>query len=270
VGVSEEGEGRDLDGDGDTTDVVLHILDLGGVTFVNTGLAFPRSSPFDHDPPVRFACNDALGVFMVSEAETGRDVDEDGVEGEVSTWTFNRRTGVLKGLPFTHEVLVLDGDLAVIIADDGSGPALHVFDARDDSLATPAVGPSGVWGVRDGIVAFTRSEEGALDLNADGDASDPFVLQLYDADARRVVNAAFDVWPTGRACASCRDSRASASPRPSMEDSISTETATPRTSCSSRWTRGAAAHASRASAAPSSPMPSLLPTLPAGSTSCSC
>lgn len=193
VAASEEGEGRDLDGDGDSTDVVLQILDLGSGALANTGLAFPRRLPFDHDPPIPSGSNDSFAVFQVSEEETGRDLDEDGIPGEVTTWTFNRRTGALTNLATVHGGLAFGDDLTAFLTFDQAGGALHVFDGRDGSLTTLAVEPSALLAVQGSLVAFTRDEQGLFDLNADGDTSDFAVLHLYDADSGRVVNSSFTI-----------------------------------------------------------------------------
>lgn len=201
VSASEEGEGRDLDGDGDETGVVLQILDLERGSLANTGLAFPRRLPFDHDPPIRWGSNDSFALFQVSEEETGRDLDEDGISGEVTTWTFNRRTGALTNLLSVHGELAFGDDLAAFFKHDAGNEVLNVFDGRDGSLTTlpvePAVplAPSALLAVQGSTVAFTRDEAGVLDLNADGDVSDFAVLHLYDADSDRVVNTSFAIWP---------------------------------------------------------------------------
>ncbi len=202
VAASEEGEGRDLDGDGDKTGVVLQILDLERGSQANTALAFPRRLPFDHDPPLRSGSNDSFAVFQVSEEETGRDLDEDGIPGEVTTWTFDRRTGALTNLSAVHGGLAFGDDLfAFFTRDEVGNEALNVFDGRDGSLTTlpiePAVllAPSNLLAAHGSTVAFTRDEAGVFDLNADGDASDFAVLHLYDADSGRVVNTSFAIWP---------------------------------------------------------------------------
>ena len=197
VAASEADDGTDLDGDGDEEDVVLQILDLSGVTLFNTGLAFPpvfRSLLRDEVPPPEFACNDALAVVAISEEETGRDLDNDGTPNEVAAWLFDHRTGALRQVPFAGDSSMLGGDLAAFTATDLAGNGeLRVYDGRDGSWTTRQVGASFLVAVADGIVAFTRSEDDAVDLNADGDTSDTFVLSLYDSDTRRVVNASFEL-----------------------------------------------------------------------------
>lgn len=192
---SEEAQGRDWTGDGDREDVVWQILDLPSATVTNTGLARPpRFGLRDEVPGPGYACNDALAVFQVSEEATGSDLDGDGVL-EVLTWTFNRRTGALRSLPFAHNFQILDGDFAVFQAPAPSGDdsQVHVFDGRDGSLTTLATEAFALLAAREGVVAFARHERGAFDLNADGDALDPLVLHLHDLGSGRTWNASFDV-----------------------------------------------------------------------------
>ncbi|HEX6886232.1 MAG TPA: hypothetical protein VF530_22855 [Planctomycetota bacterium] len=193
VAASEPDQGQDLDGDGDQDDLVLHLLQLEGQGLINTGLALPPRFQRDEVPPPQFGCSDALGVFQVSEAATGLDLDQDGLADEISTWIFDRRTGALRDLGFAHSALVLGGDVAAFHGGEPGEPALVVLDARDGSLTLRPVAPQLLLGVHEGVVAFTRWEEGAFDLNADGDSTDLSVLHLYDADSTRVVNASFDL-----------------------------------------------------------------------------
>jgi hypothetical protein len=194
VSASEADQGVDLDGDGDLGDLVMHVLDLETGAFSNTGLALPPTTPRDEVPPPEFGCSEALGVFQVSEAATGQDLDDDGVPDDVASWSFNRRTGLLAALPFAHGDVALGGDLAAFLAATAGGEtALHVLDGRDGSLTTRALVPSGLLGIDGTTVAFTLAELGAADLNADGDADDFSVLHLYDADSLHVVNKSLDV-----------------------------------------------------------------------------
>ncbi len=189
VGVSEAGEGRDLDGDGDRTGLVLHVLDLGSGTLTNTNLAYPELTLVEAVVrPPRLGGNDKLAVFQISEAETGRDLDGDGIRGEVSTRILDRRTGVVRALSFEHDDFKLGGELVALTSRDATGTFLHVFDARDGSLTTLPDEAAAPVAVQGRLVFFTRNEDGVFDLNADGDADDFHVLHRYDADSGRIVN----------------------------------------------------------------------------------
>lgn len=189
VGASEKGQGRDLDGDGDRTDVVLHLLDLGARTLTNTNSAYPELLYVATDVrPPRFGSNDRLAVFQVSEEKTGRDLDGDGILGEVSTRILDQRTGVSRDLSFEHVEFELGDELAALTSRDATGSFLHVFDGRDGSLTTLPVEAAAPAAVQGRLVFFTRNENGAFDLNADGDALDSHVLHRYDADSGRIVN----------------------------------------------------------------------------------
>ena len=197
--VSEAAQGLDLTGDGDLEDHVWHLLQGPIVEvspilpilppFVSTGLASaPGSGPF---PGPSSDSNEELALFRVSEEATGGDLDQDGNPGEISTWVFSDRTG-LANLSFEHVTHVLGDNLAAFFASDPSGEAhLHVFDARDGSLTTLPDEPSALLAVGDRLVAFGRAEEGALDLNGDGDSSDALVVHLYDADSGHILNTAW-------------------------------------------------------------------------------
>lgn len=195
---SEEAQGEDLTGDGDLEDEVWHLLEPFTNTpilpilppLASTGLASPpRSGPV---PGPASDSNAELALFRVSEEKTGRDLDQDGITDEISTWVFNRRTARLEGLPFEHASHALEGTLAAFyVSEPGLDARLHVFDARDGSLTTLPVEPSALFAVGEGLVAFARAEEGAFDLNADGDSSDGFVVHLYDANSGRIVNTSW-------------------------------------------------------------------------------
>lgn len=188
----------DLDGDGDTQDIVLHVLDLELGTLGNTGLALDESV---HDVISRpqMDCSERLVAALVDERDTGRDVDGDGTANEILSVVFDRSAGNVEHLPFAHVRLELAGDIAAFVADAGTGLALHVFDARDGSLQSPASEPAALFEVRDGLVVFALAERGAFDLNGDGDATDAAVVHVYDADARQLHNTGFAMkWPQPR------------------------------------------------------------------------
>lgn len=193
VVASEAAQGADLDWDGDLADQVLELLDLSTGLLTNTAMA--AVEPFrrgDIAPPPPFGCTDSLAVFQTSELASGRDLDGDGTPDEVVSWVFDRVRSELNPLPFTYSSLELEGEVAAMVEDlAGGGTALHVYDARDGSLRTLADEPSALMAVGDRVVAFTLDEAGALDLDGDGDTSDPFVLHFYDADTLRTRNSLF-------------------------------------------------------------------------------
>jgi hypothetical protein len=191
---SESAQGQDLDHDGDTADAVAHVLDLGTSTLTNTHLALVQSirGPEDLSPlPQLEGCTDTLAAFLVSEAETGADLDHDGIPDESGTWVFDRRTSTLRALPFGHSSLVIGGDLAAFFEPSSPNGRLHVFDARDGTTFPDE--PSALLAVGDGIVAFGRDEAGVSDLNGGGDASDTCVLHFFIAGSGRFVNTSFAV-----------------------------------------------------------------------------
>lgn len=195
---SEASQGADLDGDGDLEDAVVQLLDLGTGRLTNTAMAavlpYRRGEPLRGDvvPPPAFGCTDSLAVFQADELSSGRDLDGDGTPGEIASWIYDRARDELRPLPFAHAGLELEGEVAALLETlPGGGAALHVYDARDGSLETLAEEPSSLMAVGERIVAFSVSEQGAFDLDGDGDTSDPFVLQLYDVDSGLTRNAMF-------------------------------------------------------------------------------
>lgn len=195
VAASEVDQGFDLDGDGDANDLVAHLLDLEQGTLANTGLALRTALPRGEiPPPFDAAASDEVAVFVVSEAETGRDLDGDGELGFEATWAFERGAGRLSQVGQGNFGVALDGNLAVFLFVEGEALRLRVFDARDGSLTLLPGEPRTVPLVQQGVVAYVLSEDGREDLNLDGDTSDEAVLQFYDAEARRSVNTG---WSTG-------------------------------------------------------------------------
>lgn len=195
VAVSEELQGRDLDGDGDTDDLVAHLLDLEAGTLVNSGLALRTALARDEvPPPFNAGASDDVAVFVVSEVETGRDLDGDGELESGATWAFERGAGRLTEVGPANLGVALDGPFAVFLFQEGSALRLRVFDARDGSLTLLPGEPRAAPLLRRGVVAYVVSENGNVDLNLDGDRRDDAVLQYYDAEERRSVNTA---WSTG-------------------------------------------------------------------------
>ena len=187
VAASEAGEGRDLDGDGDLDDHVAQILDLQFKTRADTGLALDPAMFRDVAPPPDVATSDALAVFVVSELATGSDANGNGIPGENTTWIAERATGHVRSLDFAHVHAEVAGEIAVLETFDAVG-RMRVFDGSDGSLTTLPVENAVLLLVDEDYVAFTLPEDGAVDLNGDGDSDDPSVLQLYRTESRAIVN----------------------------------------------------------------------------------
>ncbi|MSR61154.1 MAG: hypothetical protein EXS08_01730 [Planctomycetes bacterium] len=198
VTASEEGQARDLDGDGDTSDRVLQLLDLQFDALVNTGLAVPALLRRDEVPPPMIGCSAALGVFVVDEAATGFDADHDGNAQELSTWTFERATGRIASLPVGYDALTFDGAQALLEGHDDVGGVLNVFAAETSGLTRLPGVSSGVLFFQDGVLGFLQNESLVFDLNLDGDLGDSGVLQLYDVRTHELTNTHWALGGTAR------------------------------------------------------------------------
>jgi hypothetical protein len=199
VGETSQGD-SDLNGDGDSLDVVLHVFDAGSRTTTNVGLAGGSSLVVFEDSRV---------VFLVSEADQGS-TDRNG-DGDVSdlvlhVFDASRGESTNTGLATVEPVFEFDGTRVAVAIDeaaqgtsdlngdgDASDSVLHVFDAARDSTAN--VGLATNSGLSGGAqldatrvaVAVEEAAQGASDLNDDGDASD-LVLQVFDAARGTTAN----------------------------------------------------------------------------------
>ncbi|MCC7078244.1 MAG: hypothetical protein IT198_14070 [Acidimicrobiia bacterium] len=134
VGVSEQAEESDMNGDGDTDDHVAHLVEPN-MSLLNLGLA---GFPWGWSGPYL-----ALGV---KESDQGADLNGDGDSG-----------------PYSDEEVP------------------HVIDAAGNVTNIGLAG--GAFPLEDGRFALVVSEanQGATDLNADGDATD-WILHLWEPD----------------------------------------------------------------------------------------
>jgi hypothetical protein len=185
--VSEVAMGQDLNGDGDTTDQVIHSLDVLTDAKVNAGLA--SVGPY--------VANDLFVLFLVPESGQGNvDLSGDGDTADAVWFLFdpaqplggnNPRSlgvpaqpvptaaaGTTGGFVFTESEAAagidrnLDGDKAddIVVAVATTGPIAPFRSA----LARSPIGP---YAARAGRALFTLTEPGnAADLNGDGDTSD--------------------------------------------------------------------------------------------------
>ncbi len=194
--VPESSQGAtDLNGDGDSSDIVFHSFDPASGTATNSTL----SASFAVAAGSRFA------FFVVEGAQGGTDLNGDGDALDPVLHVFDPVTGtttnsMLAG-GFTSPVAV--GDLVafeVVEASqggtdlNGDGDAadsvLHVFDpatstATNTGLASGFITPASGW------LAFSVSEsaQGGTDLNGDGDALD-MVGHLFDPASATAQNTA--------------------------------------------------------------------------------
>ncbi|HEX6885184.1 MAG TPA: hypothetical protein VF530_17550 [Planctomycetota bacterium] len=142
-GVSEASQGdTDLNGDGDTLDVVLHVYDASTRATTSTGLALGFLAP---------AIGLGVVAFGVSESDQGgMDLDGDGTADGDVLYVHDSRTGVATSA----------------LRSVTSSPVFH-----------------------DHAFAFTTDEASAGgDLNGDGDADDVTIFETYDLVVGGVVS----------------------------------------------------------------------------------
>lgn len=192
---AEQG-GRDLNGDGDARDWVVHLLEPSRGRLVSTGLALAD----DDDPRLLWACDGEAAAFALDErAQGGLDRNGDGD-------ALDRVLVILEGdVPRVHPhavaALVAGGSLVACAVDeaaqggqdldfdgDADGTALRIHDARDGFEL--AFGLRDAWplAIAGGNVALRLSERVGIDLNGDGDDQDRRVLELFDGSTRLLHN----------------------------------------------------------------------------------
>ena len=192
--------GRDLNGDGDAADFVLHVLDTRSGKTTNVGLAVGSergafaSNFFDLDG--------SRVAFLVSESAQGEsDLNGDGDAADRVLHVFEARSGETTNLGLASNLFELDGRLVAFLVDEsaqggrdlnGDGDAgdlvLHVFDARTGKTTNVALA-SGAFQLAGSLVAFRvpEGDQGERDLNGDGDAGD-LVLHVLDARSGKTTN----------------------------------------------------------------------------------
>ncbi len=252
-GVSESGEGStDLNGDGDTFDVVWHILDSSDGTVDNLGLATYQTSA-----SVTAAFEDGTAAFVVSEsAQGGTDLNGDGDSSDtvLHVWRGGSVTNLSIAVAITVESVTtlsagalmtdvwetaqgadLDGDGLLVstvpftwrpgdssptslgfhrnrettadegmflfdipeTTDDWNGDLdmfdriAHVWDSTTDTMINSglAVASFAIGGIDDGqaLVKVSELSQGNADLNTDGDAADT-VAHLWDIGTGTISN----------------------------------------------------------------------------------
>lgn len=185
--VSEADQGLDLNGDLDVEDVVAHVIDLATGRLVNTGYAVfraqPRAGPADAVPPLVAACGDEVAAFAVDEHAQGADLNGDGDRADVIAAVFARASGLTRVVEIALGEPLIGGAL-VALPLPGVVPGtqrLGIHDARDGSFVEVPFAQARALAILADRVLVGAAEEPGLDLNADGDFTDPVVLVVYDA-----------------------------------------------------------------------------------------
>jgi len=197
VVVQESEQGRDLDGDGDATDGVVHVVDLAHGSVVDTGLALGVPSVF-LTRPMPFAAAGETLAFGVNERETGgldRNADGDADDFVLALW--ERDGARVTNLGLAVVFLLANEDVLAFgvpelaqgedLDGDGSVTSLvpFVHDFRTGETWNTGLRGSEVLDVQGDFVALAVFEQVVGDRNGDGDSIDS-VFELYDASTRTV------------------------------------------------------------------------------------
>ena len=200
--VPEAAEGRDLNGDGDQDDQVLHVHDARRGSTRNLQLAVALSGLFSVEQ------DGALVAFGVAESEQGADLDGDGLLNSVQAFVHEADRGrttqlglhISSRLHLSSQSPIMAGRRVVLVAEEstsgdlnGDGDAvdhvLHVYDADAAGLQNFGLAVERVV-VEGSMLAFVTCEcehgesspEGSPDLNGNGIAGDSFVV-LHDLES---------------------------------------------------------------------------------------
>ncbi len=185
----------DLNQDGDATDRVVHLWSGGTIRNLERAAT-------------SLALTETLLSAAVSETDDGnRDLNGDGDSDDAVAQVYF--DGQWQNLAVATDTVSAEGEVVGLLTDessqgdsdlnddgDRSDQVLHVYDLQRQEVANTGQAASDFVIGTSGLVAFRTSEreQGARDLNGDGDSDDD-VLQVYDATTGRVINTALAVTP---------------------------------------------------------------------------
>ncbi len=192
--------GTDLNGDGDTSDIVLHVFDtstpLSGTNPINVGLA-----------AAGFQIDGNLVAFQVSESAQGFTIlNGDGDTSDIVLHVFDTSTPLSGTNPINVGLSTtlprIDGNLVAfrvsesaqgftILNGDGdtSDFVLHVFDSSTSITTNVGFATLSNFGFDGNLVAFrvSESQQGTTSLNGDVDTSDA-VIHVFDSSTSTTTN----------------------------------------------------------------------------------
>ncbi len=193
VEVYEPDQGADLNGDGQLDDTVLHVYDADTGQLVDLGL----------DAALGLRVDAPLVAFRAEEAADGDDRNGDGDAFDAVLHVYDAANGVLTNVGVAAQSAEIHGSSVAFGAwedrqgtdlngdGDTSDFVLHVYDASTGVTTNVgvAVGEHPNLSVFGSRVAFQvpEVEQGAADLNGDGDASDA-VIHLYNSTTAALTN----------------------------------------------------------------------------------
>jgi len=189
----EEGQGVDLNGDGDLLDAVAHVLSPGTRSPRNSGLAGGLT-------PLAKSGHTFLGVRELNQG--GIDLNDDGDLFDRVLHAIRGSDGTALSTELAASVLDVDGDLVALqvsessqggVDQNGNGSVtdsiLHLWNLKTGELLDLGFDTNQHAQVRihSPYVLFLVREQAEGDKNGDGDAFD-YVLHVYDADQRVLTN----------------------------------------------------------------------------------
>ena len=200
VVVLERGQRADLNHDGDSSDGVLHMIDIPTGTITNVGV----------DASARFVLDGNRAVFGTSEvAEGNTDLNGDDDTSDIVLHAWDGATVTNLELSSDSSKFQLEGDLLAFIVDeefegntdlnndgDIADNVLHVHDFASGTTTNLALAVRKATDFRlnGGLVAMAVSEsfQDNEDLNGDFDSSDE-VLHLFDGSDGSVTNLEYAI-----------------------------------------------------------------------------
>ncbi|MBI3848206.1 MAG: hypothetical protein HY292_26525 [Planctomycetes bacterium] len=191
---SEAGQHRDLNGDGDTDDLVLFVYDASTNTVSNLRLAVQN---------FLVLVADDLVAFSVSESHQAHtDLNGNGSAFDDIVHIYDRRTHTVSNLGLAGFPMACDsgvvamgvGEAAQGVDLNGDGDlfdcVVHVYDSTTGLVQNLVLDcGQNVAVLHGGLLAFavTEANQGNTDLNGNGDTRQQ-VVHVYDVAANRTIN----------------------------------------------------------------------------------
>ncbi len=195
--VREENQAAtDLNGDGDTDDRVLHVFNLATGAITNVGLAVQS-----------FQLDKGRVAFTVPESnQAATDLNGDGDTDDRVLHLFNAKTGAVTNLGFDISRVFIDNKWIVFEVreanqaatdlngdDDAFDRVLHLLNLKTGVIANVGLDVSSIRQDKKRVAFCVReANQGAADLNGDGDAAD-CVLHVFNKATGVITNVGLDV-----------------------------------------------------------------------------
>ena len=194
VGVDEAAQGKqDLNGNGDTDDQVLHVVDLATKETINTRW----------DASDGIAASGALVAFVTNEQRQREDLNGDGDRFDSVAQLFELETRKVTNLKqdASGGIAVSAGHVAIVTDEEAQGnrdlngdgdaddQVLQLYDLKRRALVNLRQAVSGEIVMNDTLLVYRVSEanQGNQDLNGDGDTSDKIATAYLLSSQQPIV-----------------------------------------------------------------------------------